>query len=279
MQNLLHNDQLPHHIQQTCQLLQTSKNKNEVFSGYLNAYLRGEIQGKKDLLVVHHYYINNTKFPGQKSKFSYKDVALHEDILNQEQIRLVSGHLHQAFSLNNYLCLGSVRSTTPLESNQMKYLFSYNPNQKTMEATEIAINPYLVQEYTGTAITQEDILAQYEWIRQQSKQNISSPVWDVTYKESPVDLHHVSLSIKTDSIDYQKIDQYIAPQLRQDIKDIKLKKDSVELDQLLKNFEISAKNLSTGFADWKDILKSYLQQKHSTDYEKYETKLKEMKLL
>jgi acetone carboxylase gamma subunit len=108
---------------------------------------------------------------------------------------------------------------------------------------------------------------------------MDSPNRNITYKETETDLKNVSLSIKTDSIDYQRIDDYIAPELRQSIKDIKLKKESIELDQLLMDFEISAKNLSTGFADWKDILKSYLQQKHGDEYEKYETKLKELKLL
>jgi hypothetical protein len=52
--------------------------------------VRSAIAGEKDVLVIHHYYINNTKFPGQKSKFNYKDVALHEDILKQTNIKLVS---------------------------------------------------------------------------------------------------------------------------------------------------------------------------------------------
>jgi len=82
--------ELPPSVSQTIDLLESSKNKNELLSARVNKYLRSEIQDKKDLLVIHHYYINNIKFPGQKSKFNYKDVALHEDILKEKNIRLIS---------------------------------------------------------------------------------------------------------------------------------------------------------------------------------------------
>ncbi len=271
--------EIPFNIQGTADILKNAKNKNEIFSWQLNEYLRSQIQGKKDILIVHHYYINNTVFPGQKSRFSYKDIAIHESIFLQEGIKLISGHLHQAFTHNNYLCLGSVRSTTPLESNQTKYLFSYTPATEDIQATEVTINPYFTLEQWSAAISKEDILDHQDLVRKQSKKNMESPNRNISYKDTETDLKNVSLSIKTDSIDYQRIDDYIAPELRQSIKDIKLKKESVELDQLLMDFEISAKNLSTGFADRKDILKSYLQQKHGNEYEKYETKLKELKLL
>jgi len=56
------------------------------------------------LTVIHHHYINNTKFPGQKSIFHYKDVALNESFLDLPDVKMISGHLHQAFTHKNYLC-------------------------------------------------------------------------------------------------------------------------------------------------------------------------------
>jgi DNA repair exonuclease SbcCD nuclease subunit len=81
---------LPMHIQGTIELLKQSKNKNEQLSAYVNEYLRSAIADKQDLLIIHHYYIIHTKFPGQKSLFSYKDVALHEAILQQPNIKSIS---------------------------------------------------------------------------------------------------------------------------------------------------------------------------------------------
>lgn len=270
---------LPMHIQGTIELLKQSKNKNEQLSAYVNEYLRSAIADKQDLLIIHHYYINHTKFPGQKSLFSYKDVALHEAILQQPNIKSISWHLHQSFTQNNYVCLGSVRSTTPLEVNQNKYLFAYHPQTKTLEASEIGINPYLSLTQGEGIINQEAIQAHRAEMSANNRKNLSSPLRNITIQDAPIELAKTSLAIKTESIDYQDIDSYITPELRQQIKDIKLKKESVELNELLENFEISAKNLSTGFADRKDILKSYIQKKHPDNYEMYITKLKEFNLL
>lgn len=269
--------ELPINIQWTIDLLRQSTNKNELLSAAVNEYLRSAIAGKKDVLVIHHYYINNTKFPGQKSKFNYKDVALHEDILKQTNIKLISWHLHQSFVHGNYVCLGSVRSTTPLEANQNKFLFQYKNGK--LEATQSDINPYIVVEQWTWSFSESDLEAKIKNILEDNKKNLNSDFWKIEFIDNPAELKNISLSIKTDAIDYQNIDEYISPELRVQIKDIKLKKESIELNELLENFEISAKNLSTGFADWKDILKSYLMKKHGDEYDKYEKKLKELKLL
>lgn len=268
---------LPPNIQGTIDLLKQSTNKNEQLSAAVNEYLRWAITNEKNLLVIHHYYINNTKFPGQKSKFNYKDVALHEDILKQTNIKHISWHLHQSFAHGNYVCLGSVRSTTPLEANQNKFLFKYKDG--ILEATQSDINPYIVVKQGTWSFSQADLEEKIKTILEENKKNLSSDFRNITFVENPPELKNVSLSIKTDTIDYQNIDEYIAPELRVQIKDIKLKKESIELNELLENFEISAKNLSTGFADWKDILKSYLMKKHGDEYDRYEKKLKELKLL
>ena len=269
--------ELPMNIQWTIDLLKQSTNKNELISAAVNEYLRSYIADQKDLLIIHHYYINNTKFPGQKSKFNYKDVALHEDILKQTNIKQISWHLHQSFAHGNYVCLGSVRSTTPLEANQNKFLFTYKDG--ILEATQSDINPYIVVEQGSWSFSQEDLEAKIKTILEDNKKNLSSDFRKISFIDNPPELKNISLSIKTDAIDYQNIDEYIAPELRIQIKDVKLKKESIELNELLENFEISAKNLSTWFADRKDILKSYLMKKHGDEYDKYEKKLKELKLL
>jgi hypothetical protein len=128
-------------------------------------------------------------------------------------------------------------------------------------------------------ISQEAIQAHRAEMSANNRKNLNSSLRNITIQDAPIELAKTSLAIKTESIDYQDIDSYITPQLRQQLKDIKLKKESVELNELLENFEISAKNLSTGFADRKDILKSYIQKKHPDNYEMYITKLKEFNLL
>ncbi|MBU0626022.1 hypothetical protein KKG31_05190 [Patescibacteria group bacterium] len=75
------------------------------------------------------------------------------------------------------------------------------------------------------------------------------------------------------------MEHFIEDELRQQIKDVKLKKDMQDMGDLMKNLEISGKNLDSTFADWKEILKSYLGNKYPSDFQKYEDMLHEMKLL
>ena len=71
-------------------LIEKSKNKHEAFSGYINKYLAEQVDKNTNLTIFHHYYFNGTAFPGQKSKFNYKDVALHEQFLELPDVKFIS---------------------------------------------------------------------------------------------------------------------------------------------------------------------------------------------
>jgi len=131
-------------ISEFSKLLQKSGNKHEAFSWYINNLLSEKIDNNPNLTIFHHYYINGTPFPWQKSRFNYKDVALNEQFLDIPSIKLISGHLHQPFTHTNYLCLWSVRSTTSLESNQNKYIFQYDTKSKKVTAFPLMINPQIM---------------------------------------------------------------------------------------------------------------------------------------
>jgi hypothetical protein len=51
------------------------------------------------------------------------------------------------------------------------------------------------------------------------------------------------------------------------------------MSEILQNFETASKNLSSSFADRKNLLKMHLQQKFGDDAEKYEKVLREEKLI
>jgi len=86
------------------QYLETSSNKNEQISWKINNCLATLLEQYPESLVIHHYYFNKTKLPGQKSQFSYKDIALSQELLDFTNTQFISGHLHQACSYKNYLC-------------------------------------------------------------------------------------------------------------------------------------------------------------------------------
>jgi len=255
-----------------------STNKNENLSAATNKILKEVIEKEKILTVIHHHYINNTKFPGQKSIFHYKDVALDETFLDMPNLKFISGHLHQAFSFKNYLCVGSVRSTSSLEVNQTKYLWKYDKG--TMDAYELDINPYVSIEENGV-IDEQWFTTKIEEICEENKKNIShSPNRKTTFvHEKQLNLNAISLSLKVDNVDYEHIEKFVDESLRMKIKDIKLKKNIQNMEDIRESFETSGKNLSASFADRKQILKDYLKSKYPNDHQRYEETLHEMNLL
>ena len=259
-------------------LLEKSNNKHEAFSWYLNRLLAEQIDKHPKLTILHHYYINGTTFPWQKSKFNYKDIALNDQFLDIPNIKLISGHLHQPFTYNNYLCLWSVRSTSSLEANQNKYVFHYDTTTKKITAIPLMINPQISIK-TKDALTESWLLHQLEEINQQNKWYFSSPARSTDFKTTNhPNLTNISLTLNVEQIDYDKMDTLIDPELRKSCKEIRLKKDIENMDNLLNSFKVSSDNLN-GFSDWKNILQEYVQKKFGTDYPKYEKILKELKLL
>lgn len=259
-------------------LLEKSTNKHEAFSWYINKILAEHIEKNPNLTIFHHYYINGTPFPGQKSRFNYKDIALNENFLDIPSIKLVSGHLHQPFTHTNYLCLWSVRSTSSLETNQNKYVFLYEKSDKKVIALPLMINPQITIR-SKEAVNKTMLLTELQVINETNKNYFSSPARDIQFKEDlKPNLTNISLTLNVEHIDYDNINDFIDEDLRTSCKDIRLKKDIENMDSLLNSFKVSSDNLN-GFSDRKDILQSYMQKKFGNDYPKYEKILKELKLL
>jgi predicted phosphodiesterase len=99
-------------------------NKNQIFSAKLHLLIQYFKHHQPNLTFIHHYYFDGIAFPGQKSKFSFRDVAVSSQRLDDKDLQFISGHLHQAFYYKNYLCTGSIRATSPLEENDIKGFFS-----------------------------------------------------------------------------------------------------------------------------------------------------------
>lgn len=265
-------------ISEFSNLLQKSGNKHEAFSWYINNYLTEQIDKNPKLTIFHHYYINGTPFPWQKSRFNYKDVALNDQFLDIPSIKLISGHLHQPFTHTNYLCLGSVWSTSSLESNQNKYVFQYDTKSKKVTAIPLMINPQVTIR-NKEALNEVALLKELQAINETNKGYFSSPARDIIFKEDlKPNLSNISLTLNVEQIDYDKMDELIDPELRKSCKDIRLKKDMENMDSLLNSFKVSSDDLN-GFSDRKNILQEYMQKKFGTEYPKYEKVMKELKLL
>lgn len=144
----------------------------------------------------------------------------------------------------NYLCTGSVRSTSSLEINQNKYIFHYDTTNKKITALQISINPqFLIQ--SKEMLTEEALYEEIKKINQTNKEYFQSPSRTITFKENQkISLENIAITLQVEQIDYDKIDEVIDPELRKICKDIKLKKSTENLDELLSNFKVDSNKLA-----------------------------------
>lgn len=264
------------------QELANSTNKNEKFSWYINQILENYIKENNNLTIIHHYYINNTVFPWQRSRFSYKDICLSDSFLENPEIKLISWHLHQSFIYKNYLCCWSLWSTTPLELNQNKFLFNYSPSKETISWYFNDINPYIsIERSQWETINEDNLQKHFENITKNNIENLKSNQYRNFEIKNTANfkIENLSIQIKSDDISYQDIQDYVDQKVLKECKDIKIKKNSKSIHEIIQNFSTSAENLKTGFNDRKIILKEYIENKFWTDSEKYKKVLKELDII
>jgi hypothetical protein len=183
------------------------------------------------LTLIHHYYVAETAFPGLKVKFTYKDLALQPRRLDDERLKLISGHIHHAFSYKNYLCLGAVRSTSPVEINQLQYLFSYNAMTKKVSAHHIALNPYLQFEREGGQITQDFLNAQWQALVVAQKTYFASSQFTIEMVDTELSIDRVTLSLLSNELQYDQLTNLCDDGMMDVLRDIKLKRkyDTIDL--------------------------------------------------
>ena len=267
-------------MQQDLQTLQTSDNTREQISAYLTGLILQAYTKNPHILVIHHCYIENTVFPWQKSRFRYKDIALHAWLLDLPDMRMISWHLHQPFVYKNYACLGSVRYTSPLESNHIKCHAQYD--WQTLSLSPSLLNPYIhIAFEESTYIDQKLLSKNRESIRSAACEHIQSTATrEVSLPEMTFPTwNDCSVYIQAEVMDYTILQDHIDPNLHTQLKDVKLKKKVAKIEDLLEDFDVSSRNLTTGFADRKSIVRDYIHKKYPNEAEKYLEELRNMKII
>jgi len=242
--------------------------KNMKISWSINLDLLSYLIENEDLeMIIHHFYIENTKFPWQFTKFSFKNIALSSEIFKFDW-KIVSWHLHNAFKYKNYTCVWSFWNTSPLEENDIKVIYNYPHNFQ-----EIIINPYISFEVKKEEnIKKEDILKQWKNIEKE-KQEI---LWKNIEKET-FDIKKINLIIK--SIEHINIDETINLNLLNDLKNIKFRQiNNKNINNILDDLEINKDNLAYSFQSWKEFAKNYISKKYPKNKEEYFKILEELEL-
>jgi len=229
-------------------------NKNQKISWTINLDLSNFLLEHKIDLLVHHFYIANTSFPGQFAKFSYKNIALSDELFNAD-FDIVSWHLHKCFKHKNYTCVWSFWNTSPLEENDTKVVFTYPDKFK-----QVIINPYISLD-TNKKITEKEILNKWENIEKETEEIL----WTKLEKDS-FNIKKVNLIVKSDkNIDFDEILEENLVNKLQDIKYRNIK----NIEKIVENLKIDREKLSYSFESWKELAKSYIEKKYPEKKEEY----------
>ena len=273
-------------IQWEFQELADSSHAKEQRSARANSSLMNYIKSRRTskksekLMIFHHRYIVSTSFPWQFSKFWFKNPGLTNALFDIDDILLCSGHLHQPFCYQNYLCVGSVWHTSPLEINQTKFLFRYFPADQKIEATWVYVNPYIkiwVDEHMK--INEVKIRSAIKNLEKESQTYLEGSEYLVTFSDSqwPA-LQDCTLSLDT-MVNYAEIDTIVDPEVFSVLRDVRITHSKRQLPQILELLDTQSKELGVRIADRKSLLQSYLHQKYQDDAKRYLEELESMEIL
>jgi DNA repair exonuclease SbcCD nuclease subunit len=258
-----------------------SSNKQEQQSGRINTLMERALNNATlsgDIYMIHHRYIEGQAFPWQQAVFSYKSPALSSSWLDYPGIKLISGHLHQPFSYKNYLCVGSVWYTSPLEYNQAKFGFCLDTLWQ-VTAQQLIVNPY-IHGTLAQVTSQEALSSHLQDIYSKACNNFASSQWDITswWFDMP-DLWLLSVTIRDDTLSYDTLQTSVDAEIFASVADMSIKKQSVKMEEFVALLETGSQQLTESIADWKTLLLQYIQQKYWPRSVVYEDVLRELGLI
>ncbi len=238
-----------------------SSHPNEKVSAKLNEWLAQNMEGVDYLF--HHFYVADTKFPDQQSKFWFKDVALASWTLEQP-FKMFSGHLHGGFSFKNYFCSGSVWGVGFSEINEVKHIW---------EVADSTIKAIPLDIRTIVQTDQEDLNNEgLNKLYKHWQKNFQGD-WSVAFPQKlELDFKNIYLFLEGKDIDE------VPQEVFEKFGTVKLKKYKIDV-QTPELTEVDFEKMKVSFGAWKEMLKDYLKQKYPSDWEKYISQLKELNIL
>jgi hypothetical protein len=230
----------------------------------------------KKLLLIHHRYIAGKAFPWQFARFSYQSPALSNHRLDDDRLMIVSWHLHQPFVEKNYCCIWSIWSTSPLEINQQKYLFQFDPETKKCNAHPSSLNPYL--QFTSEEVAVKSIQQLCEEVDQRSRKHLLwwNLVVEVHERLWDISLSDTTLTLITDAHDGL---QSVPDSIKQAVGTVRIKQSKETLETLISTMQDSSLLLDESFADWKTLLWEFLKAKFGDKAEQYQKDLEKLEVI
>lgn len=233
------------------------------------------------LLLIHHRYVVNTVFPWQQARFSFTSPGIDAAWLDATDIRMLSGHLHSAFVHKNYLCTGSIWYTSPLESNEVKWMFR-RETWGNILATPFVINPYIViDQKEGEMVDQAQLQELRQTLCQKSASLLQSTVRDIVVVDTmpALPLTQTTLTIRRPLVDYTALDSLVDMDTQRLLADVKIKATLALPSVLLEEINDASLELTERISDRKILLRRYIDAKYTDRAPAYRSLLQEMSLV
>jgi len=243
--------------------------KNLKISWIVNLDLVKFILENEDIdILVHHFYTVNTSFPWQFAKFSFKNIALSDQIFNAD-FQIISWHLHKSFKHKNYTCVGSFWNTSPLEENDTKVVFAYPDTFQ-----QVIINPYIsFSVEDNKQIEVEDIEKKWKQIEVEAEELLQTKIL-----KDEFDLKKVELVVK--SKDFINVKEIVSEKLLNKIKNVKYRQVTWKtIWNILNEIELNHEKLGYSFESWKQLAEEFIEKKYPDKKEEYFKILEELDLL
>lgn len=236
------------------------------------------------LWIFHHRYTVSTQFPGQFAQFGYKSPWLSNALFDDTDIVLCSGHLHHPFCYKNYLCIGSIWHTSPLEINQTKFFFRLDPKTQNLVASPVSINPYIhipLDELSWDQKVSEAFVQEF------MKTRLEENIWhlhagdlDIVVENIPstYNLKQVTLTCIGEK-SYAELSEIVQESMYASMADIRIKKQKRSLPDMLNVLDTESKQLDQRIGDWKTLLHSYITQKYEWQSQEYIQELEDIGIL
>lgn len=243
--------------------------KNLKISWTINLDLVKFILENEDIdIFVHHFYTVNTAFPWQFAKFSFKNIALSDQIFKAD-FQIISGHLHKSFRHKNYTCVGSFWNTSPLEENDTKVVFTYPDKFQ-----QVVINPYISFEIKDNKqIETTELKNKWEDVEAEAEELLNTKIL-----KDKFDLKKVELVLK--SKDFVNVKEIVSPELLNKIKNVKYRQITGKtIWNIINELEINHEKLGYSFESWKQLSKDFIEKKYPEKKSEYFKILEDLDLM
>ena len=267
------------------EVLRQSPHAGEQLSGQINAYIadRYTQSTKKKKILFHHYYLADSPFPWLKTTFSYKDKAISPIWLQQEDLRIVSGHIHHPWAMSNYLCTWSVRETSPLEHWTYLRLHDIDWVTDSVALTRVDMPVTIHLEDTNISLIDSEWLDSHLTgsMKEKTLHEHSESIYNVSIETCNVAHEDVHIVYHTESsleIDDEQPRVVVEEELSWVIWSLRIQQ-KLEAGDIDLSLSLWVDQLHQRFADWKTLLNEYVEKKYPTDIDEYMSILSELEIV